>query len=343
MLNERKHDICNFCYAHEDAGPHSFRRYSIEHFGKYFDESINMTHEDGSVDEMRMRYFDIRFSNICNFKCRTCGPELSSSWYEDHSKIWGKPDHKKIIRPYKDEKTFWEKVEPYMEGLEEIYFAGGEPLIMEEHYRILKRLVEKKMFHVKLKYNTNFSQMTYKDIDVMREWDKFENVEIGASLDASHKRGEFLRKGQSWEQVEANRKRMFESCPRAYFFLATCLDVFNSFHVPDFHIDWYKRGWIQDEGSLINPLLTPNYLRIQILPEVMKEQLREKYRKAQEWMDTNTKNKSKRYDALIKFLDEADYSHKIKEWIRSTDQLDSLRDENWRDIFPELIDLEKYK
>ena len=75
----------------------------------------------------------------------------------------------------------------------------------------------------------------------------------------------------------------------------------------------------------------------------MKEQLREKYRKAQEWMDTNTKNKSKRYDALIKFLDEADYSHKIKEWIRSTDQLDSLRDENWRDIFPELIDLEKYK
>ena len=230
-----------------------------------------------------------------------------------------------------------------MDGLEEIYFAGGEPLIMEEHYRILKRLVEKKMFHVKIKYNTNFSQMTYKDIDVMKEWDKFENVEIGASLDASHKRGEFLRKGQSWELVEANRKRMFDACPRAYFFLATCLDVFNSFHVPDFHIDWYKRGWILDEGSLINPLLTPNYLRIQILPEMFKDQLREKYRKAQEWMDTNTKNKSKRYDALIQFLDEADYSHKIKEWIRSTNQLDSLRSENWRDIFPELTDLEKYK
>jgi hypothetical protein len=60
-------------------------------------------------------------------------------------------------------------------------------------------------------------------------------------------------------------------------------------------------------------------------------------------MDTNTKNKSKRYDALIQFLDEADYSHKIKEWIRSTNQLDSLRSENWRDIFPELTDLEKYK
>jgi sulfatase maturation enzyme AslB (radical SAM superfamily) len=256
--------------------------------------------------------------------------------------MWGKPDHKKIIRPYKDEKTFWEKVEPYMDGLEEIYFAGGEPLIMEEHYRILKRLVEKKMFHVKLKYNTNFSQMTYKDIDVMKEWDKFEQVEIGASLDASHKRGEYLRKGQSWQQVEDNRKRMFDVCPRAYFFIATCLDIFNSFHVPDFHIDWYERGWIKDEGSLINPLLTPAYLRIQMLPAPLKDQLREKYNTAQEWMDNNTKSKSKRYTALIKFLDEADYSHKIKEWYRTTERLDDMRNENWRDIFPELQDLPKY-
>ena len=65
MLNEKHHKICDFCYSHEEAGPHSFRKYSIEHFGKYFDESLEMTHEDGHVDEMKMRYFDIRFSNIC--------------------------------------------------------------------------------------------------------------------------------------------------------------------------------------------------------------------------------------------------------------------------------------
>ena len=292
LLAGKTNKICTRCMEMERNNISTTRQWSNKHLNNHWDV-VEATKEDGSVDKVNLPYIDFRFSNICNFKCRTCGPELSSSWYEDHSKIWGKPDHKKIIRPYKDEKTFWEKVEPYMDGLE--------------------------------------------------LWNQFECVSVGASLDASHKRGEFLRKGQSWEQVEANRKRMFDACPRAYFFLATCLDVFNSFHVPDFHIDWYKRGWIQDEGSLINPLLTPNYLRIQILPEMFKDQLREKYRKAQEWMDTNTKNKSKRYDALIQFLDEADYSHKIKEWIRSTNQLDSLRSENWRDIFPELTDLEKYK
>ena len=112
--------------------------------------------------------------------------------------------------------------------------------------------------------------------------------------------------------------------------------------MPDFHIDWYERGWIKDEGSLINPLLTPAYLRIQMLPAPLKDQLREKYNTAQEWMDKNTKSKSKRYDALIKFLDEADYSHKIKEWYRTTERLDDMRNENWRDVFPELQDLPKY-
>ena len=80
-----------------------------------------------------------------------------------------------------------------MDGLEEIYFAGGEPLIMEEHYRILKKLDERKMYHVRLKYNTNFSQMTFKKLDVMEIWNRFESVKIGASLDGMGKRGEYLR------------------------------------------------------------------------------------------------------------------------------------------------------
>ena len=79
---------------------------------------------------------------------------MSSAWYEDQVKIWGPQKEAKIIRPFKNEDKFWNTLEPYIDDVEVIYFAGGEPLIMEEHYRIIKRLVEKKMFHVKLKYNT---------------------------------------------------------------------------------------------------------------------------------------------------------------------------------------------
>ena len=178
--------------------------------------------------------------------------------------------------------------------------------------------------------------------DRFKEWDKFEYVEIGASLDATHKRGEYLRAGQSWDQVEENRKNVFEKCPRAFFFVATCVDVFNSFHVSDFHIDWIKRGWVGPH-SLLNPLQTPEYLRVQILPKEMKEQLAEKWTKAQQWMNENTNADHKRYESMISYLYEADGTDKIEEWLRITNKLDNLRKENWRDIFPELLDLEKYQ
>jgi len=92
MLNDRKNSICNFCYKHEEAGPHSFRNYSKDNFAKYFDEIVPTTQEDGTVSEFKMRYFDIRFSNICNFKCRTCGAEFSSQWAAEHRENF-EPDH----------------------------------------------------------------------------------------------------------------------------------------------------------------------------------------------------------------------------------------------------------
>ena len=341
MLDGKASKICKRCYEQERHGINTTRTWANEKLNHHWD-TVESTKQDGAVDKVNLPYIDFRFSNLCNFKCRTCGPDLSSSWYEDHNKMWGGGADTKIIRPYKDEKRFWEVVEPYIDGLEEVYFAGGEPLIMEEHYRILQRLVEKKMFHVRLKYNTNFSQVIFKGVDVFKEWDKFEYVEIGASLDATHKRGEYLRAGQSWEQVEENRKNVFEKCPRAFFFVATCVDVFKGFHVSEFHIDWIKIGWVGPH-SLLNPLQTPEYLRVQILPKEMKDQLAEKWTKAQQWMNENTNADHKRYESMISYLYEADGTDKIEEWLRITNKLDNLRKENWRDVFPELLDLEKYQ
>jgi len=339
MLEDKPTKECTRCYSMENSGLNTTRTWANEAFENHFDK-VGTTLEDGTVEKINLPYIDFRFSNLCNFKCRTCGPDLSSSWYDDNVKLYGPLPHDKIIRPYKDEETFWKKVEPYMDGLEEIYFAGGEPLIMEEHYRILKKLDERKMYHVRLKYNTNFSQMVYKGLDVMKIWSRFESVKIGASLDGMGKRGEYLRKGQSWEQVEENRKRMFDVCPDVYVFLATCLNVYNCFHVPDFHHEWIQRGWVDPiGGSLINPLFVPEELSIQILPLEIKKRLEERYVKEQEWFDTYTNNKEKRYDKLIHFMYEKDHSHLIPKFWERTNAVDKLRGEDFISLFPELADL----
>tara|TARA_B100001057_G_scaffold96324_3_gene92920 strand:+ start:3077 stop:4453 length:1377 start_codon:yes stop_codon:yes gene_type:complete len=333
---------CSRCYEMEKSGMPTTRTWANNWFSNHFDK-VESTKVDGTVDKVNIPYIDFRFSNICNFKCRSCGPELSSSWYDDQKKLYGSsPTERKIIRPYKNEEMFWEKVEPYMDGLEEIYFAGGEPLIMEEHYRILKRLDERKMYHVRLKYNTNFSQMVFKGMDVLDIWSRFEHVKIGASLDGAYERGEYIRKGQDWNQVLENGRNMRNRCQNAFLFLSSCLSVYNSFHMSDFHIDWIKKGWIDPVGgSLINPLMTPEELSIQILPKYMKERLTQKWEEADTFMRSQG-NTEGRYKMLTDHLWAKDSTHLIPEFIKRTEKVDKIRNENWLTVFPELSDLAKY-
>ena len=75
MLTGVKNEECRKCYQHEAQNVKSFREMTNLQFKHAFDEAVieNTNLADGSLNNFKMRYFDIRFSNICNFKCRTCG------------------------------------------------------------------------------------------------------------------------------------------------------------------------------------------------------------------------------------------------------------------------------
>jgi sulfatase maturation enzyme AslB (radical SAM superfamily) len=120
---------------------------------------------------------------------------LVVSWYTEEEELYGKRNYPKIMFAGRTETDMWEQLQPHIPYLEQIYFAGGEPLMMEEHYRILKELVKREMFDVKLIYNTNFSRLTLKDDNVLDYWKLFNNVSIGASLDGMGPRAEYIRKG----------------------------------------------------------------------------------------------------------------------------------------------------
>ena len=139
MLDDRPSRQCTKCYDQEKSGFFSLRSSSNIHFGHNIG-LVDSTQPDGTADFI-MKYWDIRFSNICNFACRSCGTWFSSNWYEDHIKITGSPpNHAKIIKVGRSTNDIWQQMLPQFEYVEQIYFAGGEPLIMEEHYRILKEL-----------------------------------------------------------------------------------------------------------------------------------------------------------------------------------------------------------
>ena len=116
----------------------------------------------------------------------------------------------------------------HIDDVEQIYFAGGEPLMMKEHYFILDELEKRKRFDVRLIYNTNFTVTSLKDRDVFSYWKKFDSVSVGASLDGMGKHGEYIREGTNWGEVELNRRRMMQECPNADFYISATLSILNA-------------------------------------------------------------------------------------------------------------------
>ena len=231
----------------------------------------------------------------------------------------------------------WEQMLEQFEHTEQFYFAGGEPIIMEEHYRILKELDKRKMYHVRLQYNTNFSRTTFKDIDVFELWNKFDSVSIGASLDAEGPRAELMRKGTVWEETIANRKRMMEVCPQVDFYISSTVGLINSLHVTDFHRSWVEQGLIKPEDFNFNLLQHPVWQRMDILPPEYKQQVKEKFEEHIKWLTTQDglTRATKGYQSAIDWMMSKDNQKHLGLFFSNTRKYDKIRNENTLEIFPE--------
>ena len=343
MLNEVANPTCGRCYEQEDNGFFSGRQSANKHHGHNID-FIQKTQDDGHLDIFQMTYWDIRFSNLCNLKCRSCGHIFSSQWYQDQAKLAGDAwKHANTALNYagRTETDMWEQLIPHLDYVEQIYFAGGEPLLMDEHYLILEELVRRKMFHVRLIYNTNFTHTELKNKSVFEYWKLFDSVAVGASLDASGQRAEYIRKGTNWSVVEQNRQKMLQICPEVDFYISPTLSILNAWHLPDFHRDWVERGLIGAQDLNVNILQDPPLYRIDIAPKEYKQALAAKFLNHLDWLRNNDRlqRATVGFESAINFMMATDNSHLIESFWRQTNELDDIRRENVLAVIPELAAL----
>ena len=341
MLRGEGSPECRYCYRLEAGSGPSLRREVNERF-RHRMAWTGETRPDGGLERLRMSLMDVRFSNLCNFRCRICGPGSSSGCYEDVRKLWGTPAHPKILTPMENPDELWRQIEPLLPDLEEIYFAGGEPLLQDEHYRMLDLLIARRLFEVKISYSTNFSVMEYRGRDVMALWDKFKTVNVLASLDGMGERGEYLRSGMQWEQALRNRRRMLQVCPRAEFFVAPVLWIMNSLHLPDFHKEWLDQGLVNPGHWKFQMLLAPEEYCIQALPQALKRRVAERYERHIERLLGVLgagEDDARCYRSALTFMMARDESARLPRFRERTRQLDELRDERFAATFPELASL----
>jgi radical SAM protein with 4Fe4S-binding SPASM domain len=340
MLSETPNAACGRCYEQEESGFFSGRRSANKHHGHHIDR-VNATDDVGYTEQFEMTYWDLRFSNLCNLSCRSCGHIFSSSWYKDQTELAG-PAWAKQNKPLNYAGRFatdmWEQLIEHIDHVEQIYFAGGEPLMMEEHYLILEELERRERFDVRLIYNTNFTQTRLKDRTVFDYWRKFDSVAVGASLDASGSRGEYIRKGTDWAVVEANRREMMEICPKVDFYISPTLSIMNAMHLPDFHKDWVEKGLLRPQDLNVNILQDPAYLRVDVATAEYKKQIQTCYEEHLEWLrplDQLTRA-TVGFESAITFMNSTDNTHLLDTFWRKTHELDSIRYEKLLDVIPEL-------
>ena len=343
MLTETPNAACGRCYEQEESGFFSGRKSANKHHGHHINR-VHDTGTDGQYDPFQMTYWDIRFSNLCNLRCRSCGHIFSSQWYQDQAKLaggdWAKRNTVLNIAG-RDPKDMWNQLLPHLDYVEQIYFAGGEPLLMDEHYHILEELERRQRFDVRLIYNTNFTEVRLKKKYVFDYWSRFKSVAVGASLDAMGPRAEYIRKGTDWFRVEENRRRMMVTCPNVDFYISPTLSILNAWHLPDFHRDWVNKGLLRAQDLNVNILQDPMHYRIDIAPAGFKSKLIDKFEQHLEWLRPldSLQRATVGFESAINFMRANDNSHLLEKFWQKTDELDAIRHEHVLDVIPELEDM----
>jgi organic radical activating enzyme len=341
MINDVTNSECTNCYEQEKVNIKSSRQTMNSTYSDHYEESLANTTLDGAVNEFKMRYFDIRFSNICNFKCRTCGSAFSTQWEQEDIK--SNVVYARTI-PKNDNPKFLQEVVDQIQYMEMAYFAGGEPLITEEHYILLEEMIRQGRTDISLRYNTNLSNMKFKDKDLFGLWKHFDKkIDIYASIDHYGERAEYIRHGTDWAVVEENfinAKKM----PNIKLQANTVLSLFNLLTIHEFYqylIDKQLYTPTDSTYSLWN-MSHPTFLSSHILPNEYKIRGKESLEKFIDTLNKNNfnedhKSQPKQSLAWLSFQDT--WEQNKDEFRREIHRIDNLRGEDFSKTFPELAGL----
>jgi len=206
-------EVCNDKLLNTDV----YRSYFNNLFANKYNDILDTTDESGYTT-MKPVSWDYRFSNLCNFKCRMCGDMLSSAWeseqrqhnmidYTNPKNNWMQPEVKRQIEQFQDteiEQEFSQAVEEHR--VEEVYWVGGEPLMYDQHWRYMQRIIELGDGpNLYARYNTNLSRRAYRGVDLFTDiLPRIRDWQICASIDGTGVIGEYIRTGLDYNRWLAN-------------------------------------------------------------------------------------------------------------------------------------------
>jgi MoaA/NifB/PqqE/SkfB family radical SAM enzyme len=373
MLEGNIPKSCEKCFEEESKNVVSKRMWETGTWiqdGIDVPELIKQTQEDGTVPE-KLVYLDLRLGHTCNLKCVMCSPHDSSRWVEDHKKIYPlfqtkelkeqmSWESKSFNNKWHENPDFWKEMYSQIPNLKQVYFAGGEPLMIKEHKMFLEEIIRQGYADkILVRYNTN--GLLISD-DIIELWKQFKLVKVGFSIDALGDQNYYIRYPSEWATIESNLRRLDDTPDNIHVSIATAIQILNIKHLPDF-AKWkiqqnYRKINLQNVmegmeagGGIFNMhlLYIPTFLSIRCLPIEDKAEVRRKFAEFANWLYENYRQDEdywkknpygwKRWQAVLDFMDAEDHTNQLPAFKEYIEKLDNLRQTNFKKIFPELSHL----
>jgi len=327
------------CVKCEDIEKHdgiSYRNSSNYKYG-YLLNHIDISSEEVLINNENIFIWDIRFSNLCNLKCLICSPTDSSRIAEDHN-------GGKMISAFNEVNEFIVEFEKRIDHIVEINFAGGEPLLIKDHYQILELLIKHEKFDVVLRYNTNGTVISLGDKNVIEYWKYFKTVQVNFSLDAGWEQFEYLRYGSNWEITLEHLRKIRDLVPHVSTSVNIVIMALNVLYIRQMY-EFLLEERIINRGLNVIPVFNKDYYRISVLPDNLKEKVLEYY---QEW-ENSLNDSSNTHSSVIPaiqmvksmIINEKDTSCDLSELKKHTLIKDKQRGTDFYATFPELKDIFK--
>ena len=382
MLNGEVPPSCIKCFKEEAAGHNSKRMWETAYWSKRVDVDtlLENTSEDGSVPP-QLAYIDLRFGTKCQLACVMCSPHDSSGWIKDWKAMFPAVQNESLKETmqwqdkgstngssynwHKQNPTFWKQFYEQMPSMQQIYFAGGESLIIEEHYEILEHAI--KMGYAKnleLRYNSNGVEWRE---DLFDLWKEFKLVRFHYSIDSIKEMNSYIRYPSNWKRQEEVFHILDNDTPdNTEVTIACAVQALNVYYIPDF-IKWkltqgFKKinMWPFGAGGVnYHFVYHPPHLNVKVLPKWFKEECRKKYEEFYPWWEENwelgvpswykgkvTKEDFmqagyglKRLEGMLSFMESEDWSRRLPEMKEFLQRCDTQRGNTFVETYPEMKDI----
>jgi MoaA/NifB/PqqE/SkfB family radical SAM enzyme len=337
FLAGKKPQTCRKCWMEERSGRTSKRMHTLDRM-KHMGISGEWT-----ADAKPLMFLDLKLGNICNLKCRICGSWSSSQFATEELNDMPPDEDKKKSFPYqmlragawpRENQSFWTEIDTCLNDIRYIEFTGGEPFMIAEHFDMLQGIVDRGIAHqVEIHYNTNGTQWPTRGPEI---WRHFKTVEVAFSIDDVGARFEYQRTNADWAVVLDNItsfQYLKDSLPNLRLQCCSTVNVFNVRYIDQL------AHWIalqRFDFMYWNIMHDAWYFSIATLPDSAKAQITEHLRSA----SVPSKYREE-FNRIIDFMNNGASTDGFMTNMKIRD-LDRKREQNLRDVAPELADILNY-